>query len=647
MTYKKGGLASFADGGSTDTADTDSKDVVVPTKETLTIGNAKVPMRSAISGEVLKNLEDEVARRTTGFGGFYNPIMSGFERAIAMTSHNPGAAIAEVGAKQRAEQQDLMNMRTSIASIRAAQERAKADAAKWASTTGQGVGAGGSGAGGGNGGGGVYIDPSQLAAEALLEYPEDKLASRQAYLQKQANETAKSRASVEADVQKPYFINGNTEYLTRNEYIAKYGKQPPGAAPAPASPTGSTAAPAKATETAAPTGSAFDINKSYGTPEKLLDNLRIAESSGDPYAVHSTSGAMGAYQFMPQTVAAFHKQGIKFNPFDEKEARAAADYYISQLAAKNGGDYRKAMAQYGGFVTKDPTQYVDKVLNGVNFTTAPATTADTQRTPNAPIASAVSSTVNTQPAPTARPRFANPDEEKAYTEVEKAKNQKLAENEAKKQAEYQDDFTKAESTYNEFNKLLDATKGHKNIFNLSGQGVFGPVAGWALKNKDATDKGETENDAIARTFLSNENQGHFKNAKAGAAIAQSEWAKQLIQGAGGRLTNADLALGAIAKGVGPDTTYESHMTNLAKNMESARTAYYRAKAWDEFHRANPKATTNDFEKSEEYLKGARDKARRDVANVFKDIGEAKYVTPGKKTGKRYFIKSDGTPEYIE
>ena len=224
MAYKKGGLAHFATGGSTTEPDTstDSKDTVVPVKENITIGGAKVPLRTAISGEVLKNLEDEVARRTTGFGGFMNPIMGGFERAIAMTSQNPGAAMAEVGAKQRNEQQDLINMRTNIASIRAAQERAKADAAQWGAMNNQGniggagqgnIGGAGQGniggAGQGNTGtvggtGGVFISPEQKAIEASLQYPEDKIEARNKYLNAINNANARGQAEASGNTQQEY-----------------------------------------------------------------------------------------------------------------------------------------------------------------------------------------------------------------------------------------------------------------------------------------------------------------------------------------------------------------------------------------------------------------------------------------------------------
>jgi hypothetical protein len=112
----------------------------------------------------------------------------------------------------------------------------------------------------------------------------------------------------------------------------------------------------------------FSKTQSYGTPAKLLDNTIQVESSGNPYAINRESGAMGIGQFMPDTVAMLHKQGVEFNPFNPVEARAAMDYYISTLSKKHGGDYSKAMAEYGGFKTKDPSQYLSKVLHEVDNT---------------------------------------------------------------------------------------------------------------------------------------------------------------------------------------------------------------------------------------------------------------------------------------
>jgi hypothetical protein len=108
-------------------------------------------------------------------------------------------------------------------------------------------------------------------------------------------------------------------------------------------------------------------SKASRIPEKLLDNLRKTESGKDDLALHKESKAMGAYQFLPETVQMMHKQGIKFNPFDEQEARGAARTYLEKLLEQNKGDLNKAVAQYGGFVKQDPTSYVSKVLKGVEL----------------------------------------------------------------------------------------------------------------------------------------------------------------------------------------------------------------------------------------------------------------------------------------
>lgn len=138
--------------------------------------------------------------------------------------------------------------------------------------------------------------------------------------------------------------------------------QPSAVAPQPS--VGGTALPAA--------GGGFRAVPSKGTtPPALLDNLRATESGGNSFAINKQTKAMGPYQFMPETLAEMTKAGISFNPFVEEQARDAADRYITMLAQRHGGDYRKAMADYGGFVTKDPTAYVDKVMKGVQA--APAT----------------------------------------------------------------------------------------------------------------------------------------------------------------------------------------------------------------------------------------------------------------------------------
>lgn len=105
----------------------------------------------------------------------------------------------------------------------------------------------------------------------------------------------------------------------------------------------------------------------YGTPAAILNGLLQAENggpNGDPYAINAKSGAMGPYQFTPGTLSALAKQGVHFDPFNPQQARDAADLYMSQLIKQNGGNYDKAIAQYGGFVTQNPDRYIAQVESG-------------------------------------------------------------------------------------------------------------------------------------------------------------------------------------------------------------------------------------------------------------------------------------------
>lgn len=97
--------------------------------------------------------------------------------------------------------------------------------------------------------------------------------------------------------------------------------------------------------------------------DQLLDSLRRVESGKDRFALNKQTKAMGPYQFMPETVQMLHKQGIEFNPFNEQEARNAAKGYLEKLV-KQTGSVDKALAAYGGFVTKDPSAYVQNVTQG-------------------------------------------------------------------------------------------------------------------------------------------------------------------------------------------------------------------------------------------------------------------------------------------
>lgn len=100
----------------------------------------------------------------------------------------------------------------------------------------------------------------------------------------------------------------------------------------------------------------------------LLDSLAQVESSGRAGIVNPASGAAGMYQFMPGTTAQIRKRNPSFDPFNADMARAEAQRMLINLTQKNGGSLEKALASYGGFVTKDPSAYIAKVMRGAGMT---------------------------------------------------------------------------------------------------------------------------------------------------------------------------------------------------------------------------------------------------------------------------------------
>lgn len=137
--------------------------------------------------------------------------------------------------------------------------------------------------------------------------------------------------------------------------------------------------------------------------DQLLDSLKKVESDKDPFALNKQSKAMGAYQFMPETVQMLHKQGMEFNPFNEKQAREAARTYLGQLVDRNNGDVDKALAQYGGFITKNPAEYVGKVKQGAVQPAAAQTTQTAQPVSSDPLENYFSGKAPVAAQPPAQP----------------------------------------------------------------------------------------------------------------------------------------------------------------------------------------------------------------------------------------------------
>jgi hypothetical protein len=113
-----------------------------------------------------------------------------------------------------------------------------------------------------------------------------------------------------------------------------------------------------------------EINKYLGeakavypdVPSNILYGIAAEESSFNPGAVNKESGASGLMQFMPETAK---RLGVT-NSFDPEQSIIGAAKLMHGLLADNGGEMPTALAQYGGYKTKDPTSYIDDVLRNSN-----------------------------------------------------------------------------------------------------------------------------------------------------------------------------------------------------------------------------------------------------------------------------------------
>lgn len=100
--------------------------------------------------------------------------------------------------------------------------------------------------------------------------------------------------------------------------------------------------------------------KQIGINPVLALGIFEKESGFNPRALNpKTSGAMGIAQLMPGTARQY---GVK-DPYNYKENIHAGLRLIKDLVNKVGDDSYTVLKRYGGFVTKDPMDYIVGVWN--------------------------------------------------------------------------------------------------------------------------------------------------------------------------------------------------------------------------------------------------------------------------------------------
>ncbi|MGE4939867.1 lytic transglycosylase domain-containing protein [Yersinia enterocolitica] len=108
--------------------------------------------------------------------------------------------------------------------------------------------------------------------------------------------------------------------------------------------------------------------------DDLLHGVMMTESGGNPLAYNASSGAAGAYQFMPATA---REMGLKVNGqederLDPEKSRAAASVYLRKLLKKYDGNIDNALRAYNWGMGN-----VDKwIANGSNPTELPKETRE-------------------------------------------------------------------------------------------------------------------------------------------------------------------------------------------------------------------------------------------------------------------------------
>jgi hypothetical protein len=303
--------------------------------------------------EQLKEIQDALKQNITSLqnryaqpnwfkvaAGFAKPQLGGFLASLGSANE----ALGENVEKQREIEIPVAQMRSQLAlgqSMLSKRKEVSDDIAKW-KTDHKG-----------------QLPPPDLIAEWAARSPD--LPAVQAIVDQQ-------KSSLEQQSQALQILRGQYESgaINKSQYSAGLAQlQGRGALPENPPPSNKEPSPTEENKPI-PFGS-----RSFGTDPKILDNLEHVESGGDRFAHNKESGASGPYQFTPDTLKYMSENGIDFNPFDRKEARAAADWLIQDKARQQGGDLQKGIAAYGGFTKKDPTKYVSEVLKGVDLSNPP------------------------------------------------------------------------------------------------------------------------------------------------------------------------------------------------------------------------------------------------------------------------------------
>lgn len=180
-----------------DVAPTDTDQGTIPFQPAKSTGlTGKLALDPTQTENILANMQKYIDERQ----GFVPSLAAGINKARAGLA-GP-SALAAYDRQQQLEDKQIMDYQTQMATFRAAQEKAKNDAAKWSQINAGGAPGGAAGAPGG----GIQISAAQKQKEDLAGSDAERIALRQEYLKTMATEGIKAENNPASLTRQPVVV---------------------------------------------------------------------------------------------------------------------------------------------------------------------------------------------------------------------------------------------------------------------------------------------------------------------------------------------------------------------------------------------------------------------------------------------------------
>jgi len=536
----------------------------VPTTETISIGGAKMPLKTVLNSDILKNLQDELDRRSgKGVMGGIDQILQGFKTNAAFTSRDPAQALAALDADRRAEAQDVMGLRNNISAIKQAQMLHDVQAKNLSGLVGGEGGAGGAGIA-------AEVDPATMNIVRSLMAQGD-IAGAQAVYQKAIANLADAKNK---------FAFNPASYAPQNVQIG---------------------------------GQSYDLN-----PIELQALQKMPPDVRAQWLKDKTAEMTGAYNAPPAEVPAPRTA-------PQPTATAPRTAPVSQAAAPAAAAPRAAAPVSQ---TSSPLKIKPLTERDLFAGQPPARTTKEQAERNTLVAEANKKQIEEAQKDVAverdlakRGREVSQDLSKHESEIGQNVVGKELETSAtaagKREAELMERGKKAEMTALKADELVNIAKDPKRnrIFALT---ETNPTAK-TLTNVAEFVPGvgrEKAKRVIESMSLSNQEKSDLATVDSHSKQIGLEAAASMVAASHLGVGVEKLALGS--KGVGPDLPWQNNVKQGQMIRDIAKAVAQEKDLWLDYKKSNPKATFSEFERSDD-LKNLTEKNRSELINRYKGI----------------------------